>query len=408
MAATNSNAFRVVIAPRGELPAFFDLPTQADEEATYARWGWAWSASAREPEFATDPAPFDDGIDPHNDLEGDDLWTHYQQYLRSGHDRYLQWARRWRDYFTEIYPTDVVSDDYGFDYDHVFGTGLVLWSVKNADAAALASAEAIGDIAIGEMRGERPAPAGSTGYGGGRGIARWLLLFGYLAQATESAKWIGWRDALIERYVHATNWEDSTTSPLVAGGHYFCDRDWMDYNGQGGVGAYDAGRRSNSTFMYGLHAEAMWRAYLATERSDVREKLVAMARFVEHYGHDPSHTLPFASSYFGHERGDHWHRDVNENASATYDISVVNTLVWGYKLTADRALLDRARAHFRQGTRWAEGEPSGGGGPLVAEDEVAAFVDVRTNPDAIFFDHNKGQLQYCYQIFENGGDPAVL
>jgi hypothetical protein len=132
-----------------------------------------------------------------------------------------------------------------------------------------------------------------------------------------------------------------------------------------------------------------------------------MARFVEHYGHDPSHSLKFTSAYFGHEKGNYWHRNANAAASATYDISVVNTLVWGYKLTGDSNLLKRAHAHFRQGTRWSEGEPGASGRrPLVREDDVYAFVDTRKNPEQRYFTHNKGQLQYCYQLFENGGAPA--
>ncbi len=66
-------------------------------------------------------------------------------------------------------------------------------------------------------------------------------------------------------------------------------------------------------------------------------------------------TTKFTSAFFGHENGNYWHRNVNTAAAATYDISVVNTLVWGYKLTGDVNLLNRARVHFRQGTRWAEG-----------------------------------------------------
>jgi hypothetical protein len=88
---------------------------------------------------------------------------------------------------------------------------------------------------------------------------------------------------------------------------------------------------------------------------------------------------------------------------------VVNTLVWGYKLTGDVNLLNRARAHFRQGTRWAEGEPQHSGrGPLVGETDVYAFVDTRKNAEQLYFAHNKGQLQYCYQLLENGGTPARL
>jgi hypothetical protein len=283
----------------------------------------------------------------------------------------------------------------------------VLWGVKENDAAAIAAAETIGDAAIGEM-GSMPSPSGSTGYGGGRNIARWLILFCYLAHATGKAKWVNWRNALIDRYANSTSWQEAPTLGIIQGGHYFCDRDWMNQNGQGGTSAYDAGRRSNSVFMYGLHAEAVWRAFLSTGRADMRDRLIKMARFIQYYGHVPTHAVPFTGAFMGHQNGAHWHRDGDNSANCSYDASVVNTLVWGYKLTGDTNLLNRARVHFRQATRWSEGNPAGGGGPLVGSNEVYAFVDTRKNPDAIFFAHNKGQLQYCYQLFENEGNPTTL
>ncbi len=96
-------------------------------------------------------------IDIHGDGEGDDLWTWYQQYLRTGSPLARTWAQRWRDYFVNVYPTDVIKDDAQFDYDHIYGWGLVLWGVKERDPAALAAAENIGDVAISES-GASPHP----------------------------------------------------------------------------------------------------------------------------------------------------------------------------------------------------------------------------------------------------------
>jgi hypothetical protein len=403
-------------APASPPPAqsaisFYDLPSQIDEQNTYSNTlGWTWDATDTKFDFAADPGVLTSSIDVHGDSEGDDLWTWYQQYVRTGSPLARAWAQRWRDYFVNVYPTDVVKDDARFDYDHIYGWGLVLWGVKEGDSAALAAAETIGDIGMSES-GASPSPKGAIGSGGGRGPARWTILATYLAQALGTAKWIKWRNALLDRYANSSSWEEAGTGGIVQGGHYFVSRltyrQAPNWNNTGTVASYDAGRRLNSTFIYGLHAEAVWRGYLATGRADLRDKLIKMARFVEHYGHDPSHSAQFTSAYFGHEKGSYWHRNPNRAASATYDISVVNTLVWGYKLTGDQKLLNRAHAHFRQGTRWSEGEPGRSGrSPLVGETDVYAFVDTRKNPEQRYFAHNKGQLQYCYQLFENGGLPA--
>jgi hypothetical protein len=76
------------------------------------------------------------------------------------------WAQRWRDYFVDVYPTDVKNDDAQYGYDHIYGWGLVLWGVKEGDAAALAAAEKIGDVAM-LGSGASPSPSGAIGYGGG-------------------------------------------------------------------------------------------------------------------------------------------------------------------------------------------------------------------------------------------------
>lgn len=392
---------------------FYDVPSQLDEQNTYSSaLGWTWAASDKAFDFAADPGPLSSSIDVHGDGEGDDLWTWYQQYLRTGSALARTWAQRWRDYFVNVYPADVVNDDAAFGYDHIYGWGLVLWGVKEGDAAALTAAEKIGDIAM-SASSASPSSSGGIGYGGGRSWARWTILATYLAQALGTAKWVNYRNALLNRYANTSSWEEAGTGGIVQGGHYFVSRstylDVPTWNNTGTVTTYDAGRRLNSTFMYALHAEAVWRGYLATGRADLRDKLIKMARFVQYYGHDPSHSMAFASAYFGHESGNYWHRNINASAAATYDISVVNTLVWGYKLTRDNALLDRAKIHFRQGTRWLEAEPGATGrGPEVTATDVWAFVDTRKNNSNRFFTHNKGQLQYCYQLFENEGIPARL
>jgi len=64
-----------------------------------------------------------------------------------------------------------------------------------------------------------------------------------------------------------------------------------------------------------------------------------------------------------------------------------------------------ARTLFRKGTLWAPGYSSP---KQVADNEVHHYVDTLTNPDVFLFEYNKGELQYNYLLFENGGNPTVL
>jgi hypothetical protein len=101
----------------------------------------------------------------------------------------------------------------------------------------------------------------------------------------------------------------------------------------------------------------------------------------------------------------------------SYTVSIVNLLVMGYKFTGDSTFL--------------VGSPLPGGGPYSAQycfnrgtknqygsltqrecaDNVAGhFVDTRfdTSTGSVYLYNNKGELQYTYLIFENGGAPTVF
>jgi hypothetical protein len=148
---------------------------------------------------------------------------------------------------------------------------------------------------------------------------------------------------------------------------------------------YDAGRRFNSISCTALHAK-VWRGYLATGRADLRDKLIKMARFVSttatirRTAEVYVRVLATRTGTIGARR--------NASTSATYDISLVNTLVWGYKLTGDVNLRTVPRP-FPQGTRWAEGEPQRSGQGPGRRTDVYAFVDTRKNAEQRYFTHNK-------------------
>jgi len=417
------------------------MPSLADERAFYDLMGWARTASDEDFVFSADPGPMSSNtISIHDDDEADSLWTWFWQAQRYGSAVPRAHRDRWLAYFRSGAYRNALPTTSG-DFNpptaadpmcHTYGWGLVTHGVLNGDAVAIAEAEAIADIAVQQVwRGRFPTPGvDNTGWGGGRNRARPAILVAYLAEATGKAKWVDWRNALIDLYLQSPDWQEAPSNGIVQGGAYFCDKPWMSANGQnaGYIGnsrtsyangdvAYDAGARSNTVYQFALHAEFLWRCLLSTGRADVRDRLIKFARFMQHYAHDPAHTArggPFCGGYLGHNKGNYWHRDTpTDGAGAHYDISVVNILVWGYKLTGDNALLERAKVHMRQATRWNEGQPGATGeAPQAAANEVWMFVDTHREhfgiTDDRFFAFNKGQLQYCYQLFENGGKPALL
>jgi hypothetical protein len=389
----------------------YDVANQAAEQAMYDNvLNWAWTTSDKTPEFgSTYGGPSGSGFDVHGSSEGDDLWTHYQMYRRTGNPVYRTWAQGWRNFFVSgAYRNAVSSGDANFLYDHMYGQGLVLWAHYENDAAALTEAQALAGI----IEANTNVNPGSTAmaYWGSRAKARHLIVATYVAQETGLARWITLRDRLIDGWVRSPDWRAGTV-----GGNYFVGRDQMQYAGTN-ASAYDAGRRVNSAFQFALHTEALWRAYLATGRSDVRDKLVNMALWAEHYAHDPSYVNPMVGAWYG-QNGDlsRWHRDGdsgNTNVKGTdpvYDTATVNTLVIGYKLTGRASMLNLARTLFRRGTIFAAG--SAGDPPttkLVPDNQVHHYVDTLTNPDQNLFDYNKGELQYTYLLFENGGNPVIM
>jgi hypothetical protein len=77
----------------------------------------------------------------------------------------------------------------------------------------------------------------------------------------------------------------------------------------------------------------------------------------------------------------------------------------GYKLTGDTALLNRAKVFFNRGTKGEYGT----GRRLAGDNVVHHFIDSTFDSSAsnFYLEYNKGELQYTYLIFENGGLPTV-
>ena len=154
----------------------------------------------------------------------------------------------------------------------------------------------------------------------------------------------------------------------------------------------------------GILAEAFYQAYRTTNRPELKDRLVAMARFVDQYGLDP--TYQYVGSWFGVKNG----TPFSDNTGGTfwdpvYTNSLVNTLVLGYKYTGDARLYDRAKYFFNRGTKGVYGSGTQRTSP---DNVVDHFVDTRFCCDGYFLNFNKGELQYTYLLFENGGNPAVV
>jgi hypothetical protein len=220
-----------------------------------------------------------------------------------------------------------------------------------------------------------------------------------LAQVTGKARWISLRDKILDLMINSQQWD-------AAKGTYFLGDFATD--SVVSTGAYAAGARIQSPFQLALLVEAFDMAYRATGRQVLRDRIISIARFVDQYGLDPNYQ--YTASFFGIVNGTVWHR-----YSATqpvtfwdpvYTTSLVNTLVRGYKFSGDAALYARAKYFFNRGTKGVYGSPTQ---RTAADNVVDHFVDTRfaTSTGNLYLEYNKGELQYTYLIFENGGRPTV-
>ena len=382
---------------------FLDVPSQLNEQQTYDNvLGWTWSTSAKATTFGANPGPQDHGGNITNNSEADDLWNHYQAYKRTGNNVYLQWAQRWRDYFVNTYFNQWAAGD---GQEHTYGQGLILWGMERNDSAALTAAEQIA------ARIETMYAGVNPGYPmcifGGRMRGRHLLVVCYQAYANPIARWITLRDKLINLWMASPDWQEGGV--IAAGGHYFAG-DALHASFPE-MGSHAAGFRVNSAFQYTILSEALWRAYKLTARVDIRDRLILMARYINHYCNNTALVNPMSGSWYGHtpSGGHHFPRGGgggNPNAAPAdpvYETAHVNALVIGYKLTGDTALLTKARGRFRAGTQYADG---GAGTPKQPDNLVHHYTDTRDNGEG-YFAYNKGELQYNYLMFENGGVPSV-
>jgi hypothetical protein len=242
--------------------------------------------------------------------------------------------------------------------------------------------------------------------------ARHLLLAVRVAEATQNPRWVALRDRLLDLWLQSPDWEwiDAghtvgmyyvgafNTNGAISGSGSACQ-----YNDVAGCPYHD-GARVVSPFQVGILTEAFDQAYRTTGRRELVDRMVAMARYTYAYGLDP--TYQYTAATFGIVNGALWH-SYSANGPTTwwdpvYTTSLVNTLVRGYKYTGDRSFYDKARYYFNRGTKGEYGSTTQRN---AADNVVHHFVDTRFTSSSgyFYYDYNKGELQYTYLLFENGG-----
>ncbi len=371
------------------------MPSLDDERSTYNGWGWSWTTD-KEPGAVNEPvANFTvSSPDLHYDTEGDDLWTYLMMYRRTNNPVYLNRAQAWANYFKNNYLTsaEFLFDSDGFLLDHIYGWGLVTLYEHNGDTAALATAEGIAAKSEAYWSPSKFVPGYAMGTYGFRQGARNLLLATRVAEATNNPRWIALRDKLINLWLGSSDWN-------AARGMY-CNRDFTD--AEAGAGTYSQGGCVVVSFQLGILSEAFAHAYRTTGRTELRDRMIAMARFVDQYGLDP--TYQYTGKRFGVVNNLPWHDYSRAGGTVTfwdavYTTSLVNTLVRGYKYTGDTSYYARAKHFFNRGTKGVYGNP---GTRTAADNVVHHFMDTRfdSSSENFFLSYNKGELQYTYLLFE--------
>jgi hypothetical protein len=388
------------------------MPSVQDEINAYARWGWALTATATNtlnPTKITEPVSnyYISDPDVHSTTEGDDLWMYLMMYKRGGNAVYLNRANAWLRYFKQDYVQCVgpgsdtlCYDKSAFEGDHIYGWGLVSQYEYNGDAAALTQAEALMPWLETYYSTKTPGSYGMTTYGIRKG-ARHLLLATRVAEVTGKQRWISLRDKILDLWRLSPDW--NATQGMYFVGQFSTD-DGL------GSGAYATGWRGVGAFQPSMLSEAFYQAYRTTGQSWLKDRIVAMALHIQANALNPSTDWTGLS----------WWVNINTGArqwagkQPAYTTALVNALVLGYKLSGDVSLFTSAKHFFARGTKFdLDGTRLctyyGGCQSNSDNDAVHHFVDTQfaSAMGYYYIYWNKGELQYTYHIFENGGNPSV-
>lgn len=427
-------AFRLYGAVGGET-----LPTLADELAAYSKWGLTCLNTGgtgyggpypclTDADFPQGDVPFTsmDFSNIHQSSEGDDLWTYLWQYIRTSRANYLTRVNGWRNWWVSLtvgsgtqWNTDAGTS--GFEMDHINCIGLVMKYQYDGDAAALAKAvELAGQIKT--FYDPKPITAQVSTGNGLRGFGRHAQCIIRLAEVTGDVQWVTLRDKLVQMMLNTSSWQ--TVSSLVAaypstlgtlglppvGGMYFMNQTQTDARLP--AGSYALGGRITAGFHPGIMAEAMWQAWRVTGNTQIRDRILEMAAYVDAYGLDTS-ILYTGNSYGIHPTCGIWHSyrgctapPFTGFADPNYTISNTNLLVMASELTTgttSQYYYDRAQYFWR---RTAQANYNGLGQPnRIPDGNYNHYQDVKTasGDGHDNLDYNKGELQYTWRLFKGGG-----
>ena len=349
--------------------------TLEDEKAAYRLWGWKWTADQEPSGPPNPPGTYVSSLGPeqdvHGDFEADDLWQNLLMFKRTDNPVYRQMAANWAEYYINYYESDLNSGgnpDSAYGYDHLFGFGLIDWFEESGDQRALATAIRLGNISLAHYRSSNSL----------RLDARHLLLATRLWEKTGEARWRAHMDRIRNDLFNM--WPVAEQTPNA-------------YDPVRGVWMLDREEPGLHVTANAVHLgwlnRALARYYEATGSTDtaVRDRLIAMTRFVQQYGLNPADGQ--SGSYIAFDTGSPVYSSSTGNVATTYWI---DTLVRGYRLTGDRALLVRAKLHWQNGTN----APAG---------QVGRFVNRSWLSNTPFYRFN-GELSYVHLLFYDDVHPA--
>jgi len=388
--------------PPSSPPNGFSMPTLGAERNTYSGWNWTWPISA-EPNLSGESNYYVSNPDIHSDTEGDDLWTYTMMYYRTGQKGYLDRAQAWARYFKEDYANcvgdstrNLCFDQNSYNGDHMTGWGLVSWYQLFGDESALIAVENLAS----KLETMYNAPGclqrdGCTEYGT-RAVGRHLLLATRVAEVTGKQRWIDLRDKIIDIVLKSPYWD-------AENGMYF--RGSWSIDQIIGAGAYSAGARIQSSMQIAVLMEAFDHAYRTTGNPVLRDRMIAVANFVNKHGIDPVYN--YTGKTFGIVDGKTWHNYSAGGATTywdpSYTTSLVNILMRGYRYTCDANFKLRAKFFYERGNKGIYGEATKRSAP---DGVVDHFVDTvfASATENFYLKYNKGELQYTYLLFQEGED----
>jgi hypothetical protein len=344
----------------------------------------------------------------HEDSEADDLWSAYHMWKRlEGIKPNSVWRDRMnnlKDFYVNDYIRVITGPgrETDQDYDHLFAWGLCDWykteGNREPDGGVAAKAAIDGIIAAmiawnATFGDNQPGDPILEETNGSRRWARQLRTAVCAAEVSPTTANVAWRDKLIDMVLQAPEW--NSRYGMYFYGRYATANTWgFDYAG---------GERIANTFHMGIWLDAMWHSWRVLSAAGdgraatIQQRLIGMATYYRDYGRGSDGRVPLLTGV-NLNTGQRI-QYASYGVADTYTMSPVNGLVFAYKFTGDRSYLDAAWALWlrTQQTRWGS-------------NTIGHYADslLDSSYGYIFLDQNKGELQYVYALFENGGDPVVI